>query len=271
MFPRLRMFFLLIISSHFATGQTAKFFHPFGWGTYSASFSDVFCGFHNQAGLAELNHFTAGAIIKQRFMLKALTSYTFALALPTTSGTFCLQGDLLGYKNFNRQQLDLAYGRKLWPWLNIGIQLDYLNIHIPRYGSGHAITFETAFLVHLNKKWHAGVQVFNPVNANYNGLGNDIIPIAYRIGIGYQPSENLLLSIEVSKVKNSSMALSVAFYDHIVKAIGFTGGVTTGEEKVFLGLTLYLKQFRILFAGSYHSRLGMSPVTGFIFENNAAK
>jgi hypothetical protein len=267
MFSRLRIFFLLILLPYFAIAQTAKFFHPFGWGTYSTSFSDVFCGLHNQAGLAELKHFTAGAMAQRRFMLKALTTYTFALALPTTSGTFCLQGNHLGYKNFNRQQLGLAYGRKLWPWLNVGIQLDYLNMHIPRYGSAHTITFETAFLVHLNKQWHAGVQIFNPVNVNYNGLGDDAIPVVYRIGIGYQPSENFLLSMEASQVERSSMTLALAFYYHIAKAIGFTGGAATGEEKVFLGMVLYLEQFKILFAGAYHSRLGISPSTGFIFEN----
>lgn len=264
-----RSLFLLIICPHFLFGQAAKSFYPFVWGTYSATFSNIFSSQHNQGGLAELKAFSGGVTATRRFMLKELTAYTFAVALPVASGTFCLQGKSLGYAAFRRQQAGLAYGKKLWPWLNIGIQLDYLHMHIPRYGNAHALTFETAILVHLNEHWHAGVQVFNPVKVHYKGLGDDEISSVYRAGAGYQPSKNFLLSLEATKEKDLPVMLTMIFYYHMAKVIAFTGGLTTGEEKVFLGTVLYLHRFQILLSASYHSHLGMSPFTGFVFKKNA--
>jgi hypothetical protein len=259
---------LLSVLSFSAAGQSAKDFNSFGWGAYSHSFTDILCTFRNEAGLAGIKYFSAAMLAERRFMLDATSSYAFAAAVPASSGTFCLSGDSFGFDDFRRLQVGLAYGRHLAPWLDAGIQFYYLNMRVPAYGSAWAATFSIAAMIHWNEHWHTGFRTFNPIEVKYNGLGNDAVPAAYQAGIGYQPSSVFLLSAEISETSHWPLSGTVAFYYHIAPSLGFTGGIGTGEEKLFLGLALYLKQFRMMFYASYYSRLGISPAAAFIFENN---
>src|SRR5699024_1839674 len=90
-------------------GQTAEDTKLLGQGVYSSDFRGVFSGIHNQAALSGLKHFTAGAIISQRFSMKALTNIQFALAIPSNAGTFSIRGMTFGYERLRRQQLKGGY------------------------------------------------------------------------------------------------------------------------------------------------------------------
>lgn len=170
--------FLLLsfLFSFSVSGQPAKEFSSFGRNIYSNSLGNVFGGFRNEAGLTRFKHFTAGVLAERRFMLDATSIYAFAAAVPLSQGVFSIQGLGSGYKNFSRQRLALAYGMPLFSWLNAGLQLDYMNMHIPLYGSAHAFTFGLSFFMHLHDHWTLGVQTFNPAEVKYNSLGEDIIP-----------------------------------------------------------------------------------------------
>lgn len=252
-----------------STGQSAKDLHPLGWGAYSRTFSSVFCGIHNQAGLASLKYFSAGVFVQQHFSIQELREYQFALALPTSSGNFSLQGSISGYRQFRRQRLDIAYARKLFDWFDAGIQLDYLNMQVPAYGSAHAFTFALSALFHINDQWHAGFQAFNPLQVSYQELGQDPVPDIYQLGIGYQPSTLFLLTAEVCQIRTRHL-LALAFQYRIAKVLSLRGGISTGYNPVSAGITLHLHRLEILLSASYHSRLGLTPGAGFIYKNQPA-
>ncbi len=260
---------LFVWHSTGSAGQAAKDLHPLGWETYSQSSSSIFCGFHNQAGLADLKYFSAGFFIQQRFSVKELRKYQFAISLPTTSGNFGLQGTLSGYKNFQRQRLELAYARRLFKAFNIGAQLDYLNMHIPGYGSAHAFTFALAALYHINRKLHAGVQVFNPVRISYQKLGNDPVPDVYRIGLGYQPSKVFLLTAEFSRIEDQNL-FACAFRYRIARELSLSAGIQSNNDPVFVSVFIHLQQVELILSASYHKQLGLTPGAGFVFINHVA-
>ncbi len=248
-----------------STGQAAKNLHPLGWGAYSPDFTNVFCGFHNQAALAGLTHFSAGFLVQQRFSIKELRQYQFAVAVPTSSGNFGLVGDLSGYEGFRRQELGLVYARQLFEWLDIGAQMDYLNMRVPGIGSTHAFTFALAALFHINEQWHAGIQAFNPVQVAYQKLGKDRIPDVYQLGIGYRPSKVFLLTTEIRRIENRNI-VAVAFQYQIAKTLTLTAGSSAKVYPVFAGISLHLNPIEIILTASYHQQLGLTPGAGVIFN-----
>src|SRR3954470_24173291 len=57
----------------------------------SVTYSDIWCSFNNQAGLAKLKGCTAGVDYVNRFLLPEFSTRSFAVALPTkNSGVFAL-------------------------------------------------------------------------------------------------------------------------------------------------------------------------------------
>ncbi|MGH2645090.1 MAG: hypothetical protein ACRDE2_14140 [Chitinophagaceae bacterium] len=247
--------------------QSSKDFHAFGWNAYSQLTGDAFNVFRNEASLAKIQHFTAGIIAEEKFMLQETASFAFTAAFPTSSGVFGVSAKSYGFENFRQIQTTILYGRQLTDWLDIGAEFDYLNTRVPLYGSAHAVTFGMGAIIHWNKQWHTGLQTFNPSSIKFSGLGDDIIPAVYRIGIGYQPSDIFFLSAEISKTKGFTAEGTAAFHYRIIQSLSFTGGAGTGENNLFLGFNIHLKQIQILLATSHHSKLGLTPASGFIFEN----
>ncbi|TAN10922.1 MAG: hypothetical protein EPN37_18225 [Chitinophagaceae bacterium] len=247
--------------------QSAKDFHAFGWNTYGQFSGEAFDVFRNEASIANTPHFTAGIIAEEKFILQETASFAFTAALSTSSGSFGISGRSFGFESFRQIQTAFIYGRRLTDWLDAGAAFNYLHSSVPGYGNAHAVTFGIGTIIHWNRQWHTGLQAFNPANVKFSGLGDDVIPSVYRFGVGYQPSDIFLLSAEISKTGEFPVEGTAAFHYHIVQSLSITVGAGTGENNLFLGFTIYLKQVRILAAASHHSRLGLTPATGFIFQN----
>lgn len=258
---------LLALLSTTVFGQSGKEVSTFGWEVYSHSLGNAFGVFRNEAGLARFEHFTAGVLAERRFMLDATSVYAFSIVMPLTSGSISLQGAGSGYKDFSQQRIALAYGMPLAAWCDAGIQLDYLNMRIPFYGSAHAFTFGVSMLMHWHDQWTVGVQAFNPPEVKFSKLGEDSIPAVYRLGLGYQPSETFLLSAEVSGSRSLPVQLTTTFHYRIIKHLGLHGGLGTGTERVFFGISIFWKQFDMIFSAAEHPQLGISPGAGLIYEN----
>lgn len=255
---------LFLFSGTDSREQAARGFPLLGRGAYSRSFINAFSGVHNQAALAKLQSFSAGVFLQQRFSLNELRTAYFAIAFPVTSGTFSLQGSVGGYSHFHRQRLELAFSKTLFGWLDAGLQLNYLNMRVPAYGSANAFTFTVAALLHFGKQWHIGMQAFNPAKVKYQKLGDDPIPDIYRLGIGYQPSKLFLLTTTLLYEQKKAI-FSLAFQYHIVKVLSLKAGFGTGVNPVFAGVHLHLKKIEVLLSVTYHQKLGLSPGAGFLF------
>lgn len=258
---------LCVVFSIPVSAQSAKDFHAFGWNAYSQITGDAFNIFRNEASIANTSHFIAGVLAEEKFMLQETTTFAFTAAFPLSAGAFGITGKSFGFENFRQIQTSLVYGRQLTDWLDIGASFDYLHTRVPGYGAAHAVTFGAGTIIHWNKQWHTGLQAFNPANVKFSGLGDDAIPSLYRIGIGYQPSGIFLLSAEVTKYSGFLFEGTAAFHYHIIQNLSLTGGAGTGENNIFLGFNIHLKQIQILVAASHYSRLGLTPATGVIYEN----
>lgn len=258
---------LCVVFSIPVSAQSAKDFHAFGWNAYGQIRGDAFGLFRNEASIANTQHFTAGILAEEKFMLRETTSFAFTTSFPLPSGAVGITGKSFGFENFRKIQTALVYGRQLTDWLDAGAEFDYLHTQVPGYGSAHAVTFGIGTVIHWNKQWHTGFQVFNPSNVKFSGLGDDAVSSLYRMGIGYQPSDIFLLSAEVTKSSRFPIEGTAVFHYRIIQNLSFTGGAGTGDNNLFLGFNIYLKQIQILLAASHHSRLGLTPATGFIYEN----
>jgi hypothetical protein len=106
-----------------------------GLGACSTEHTNVFSFVNNQAALAQMKNTSAGVYGERRFSLNETSMYTAALAIPSQLGNFGLSIKRFGFKNFNENQLGLAYGRSLGKALDIGVQFNYYSYQVPTYNS----------------------------------------------------------------------------------------------------------------------------------------
>jgi hypothetical protein len=267
------LFFLTGIFSALSQSLRYSVSLPYaGLGAYSQQHNDVFSFTGNQAALAQQKTTAAGVYGERRFLLAATSAYRAAIAIPSKLGNFGVQVNYAGFKNFNENAIGLAYARSLGSKLDVGIQFNYYGYRIPAYGNTSTINFEAGAILHFSDKLQGGIHVYNPVAAKLSKTSDEKLASAYKIGMGYDASDNFFVSAEIIKEEDRPVSVTAGaqyrFAQQLFARAGFVSGTSTG----FAGLGLGWKNFRLDLAGSYHSQLGLSPglmlIIGFNNKEN---
>jgi hypothetical protein len=235
-----------------------------GMGAYSLNHVDVFSATANQASLAQIKTAAAGVYGERRFMVDATNMYSAIVALPTSKGNFAVQADYFGYKNYNESQIGLAYARSLGTKVDVGVKFNYYNVQIPGYGNGSNVNFEIGTILHLTDKVHAGLHAYNPVGGKISKNGEEELGGIYTFGIGYEPSESFLVTVDVSKEEDLPVNITPAIQYNFKKQFFTRLGVETETGNFFGGAGVSWKLLRLDLNASYHPQLGFSPAFALI-------
>jgi hypothetical protein len=213
----------------------------------------------NQAALAKTENAGIGIYGERRFLLAATSAYTLAMALPTKQGNFGIQVNYSGFKNFNENKIGLAYARSLGSKADVGIQFNYYGYRIPGYGNASTIYAEAGAILHLSDKLNAGVHVYNPVGGKLGKEGDEKLASAYKLGLGYDASENFFVSAEISKEEDKPVNVIAGIQYQFAKQFFVRAGFLSESATAFAGAGVSWKNIRLDVAGSYHPQLGFSP------------
>lgn len=236
-------------------------------GAYTTKQSDPFCFTSNQAALAQVKTPGIGVFGERRFLLAEISLYGLAGVIPTSKGNFGIQLNYAGFKNFTENKVGVAYARALGRAVDLGIQFNYYGYRIPQYGSASSINFEVGAILHFSEKFSGGVHVYNPVGGK---LGKEYhqekLASAYKLGLGYDASDNFYVSIEIIKEEDKPVNVVGGVQYHFAERFFGRAGILTETGNLFLGLGLGWKNLRLDISGSYHPQLGIS--TGMMLVLN---
>ncbi len=230
-----------------------------GLGAYSMSHADAFSFTSNQAALAQVRAPAIGAYGERRFLLAETNMYSAVAVLPTKQGNFGLQADYFGFKNYNESQLGVAYARSLGSKLDIGIKFNYYSYRIPGYESSSAVNFEIGAIAHLTDQLHAGVHFYNPVGGALSKTNNEKLGSIYKFGLGYEPSESLLVSVEIVKQEDLPVNVNAGVQYTFARQFFARAGIASENESPYAGAGISWNNIRVDLSASYHPQLGFSP------------
>lgn len=242
-----------------------------GLGAYSVNHTDVFSFSSNQAALARIKDPAFGVYGESRFLLAETNMYSAVLALPTEHGNFGFQADYFGFKNFNESQLGIAYARSLGDKLDLGIKFNYYSLTIPGYQRSSAINFEIGAITHLTDKIHAGIHFYNPVGGYLSKTNREKLTSMYKFGIGYEASENFLVSAEVVKTEDVPVNVIAGVQYNFEKQFFAKAGILTENGSPYAGAGIIWDNLRLDVSASYHPQLGISPGLMLIVNFKSSK
>ena len=237
-----------------------------GLGAYSMHQGDVFSFVNNQAALAQIKNATAGVYGERRFMIAATSMYSAAVAIPSSHGNFGMNLSFAGFKNFNEYQIGLAYARNLGSVVDIGVQFDYYGYRIPAYINANTITFEMGAMFHLTNQLNAGIQVYNPIGGKMLKSDEQLSAI-YKMGLGYDVSEILMVATELVKEENNLLNLNAGVQYQMVKNFFVRIGISSATASSYGGVGICWNNMRLDISGSYHPQLGWSPGLLLLFNS----
>lgn len=229
-----------------------------GLTSYSTQHQDVFSYLNNQSALAQMKNVATGVYGERRFLLSATSLYTAAVAIPTKNGNFGINVKYSGFKNFNENQMGLAYARSLGKKVDLGIQFNYYSYRIPSYNSANTINVEIGAMLHLTDQLNMGLHVYNPIGGRFSKT-NEKLTTAYTVGVGYDVSNNFFVGTEIVKEENFPINVNVGIQYRFMKQFFARAGIASATSTVYTGFGIGWKNFRLDITGSYHPQLGLSP------------
>lgn len=253
---------LLSLSSYRSNAQSLRYNISMPYtslGAYSSWQTDPFGFTGNQAALAKVESAGVGVWAERRFMLSETSVYGLAAAIPTKMGNFGLQVNYSGFSNFNDNKIGLAYARNLGKFLDLGVQFNYYGYRIPQYGNASAINFEIGAIMHFSEKFHGGIHAYNPVGGKLGKVEDEKLASAYKIGLGYDATDNFFISTEIVKEEDKAVNVIGGVQYQFMKKFFARAGFISETGSAFGGAGVGWKNLRLDVAANYHPQLGFSP------------
>jgi hypothetical protein len=258
--PILIGYFFCILSS---SAKSQSFLSPVSLvylktNAYSSQVNDAFSSSTNQAALASVKNLSVGFYAERRFMLADLSSYSFALAVPGSSGSFALTANCFGSSAYNESSLGLAYGRKLGK-IDVGAQFNYCQFRIEGYGSASTVNVEAGIMLHLNDQLQTGFHIYNPTRASIGKNEDERLPIICSFGVGYDVSEKVFIGADIQKVEDQPVDVNAALQYAFESKLFARVGVATATSTFYFGAGFFWNGLRIDVTASLHPTLGITP------------
>ena len=248
--------------------------HPIGakaaaMGGASVAQRGLWAMYNNPAGMARLDRLSFGLYYENRWLMPETAYKCGAIALPTRFGCLGLSFNQYGSWKYSENKFGLAYAKDFGPYLQMGLQLDYLLLHVGNeYGSFRAVTFELGLQSQVTDRLTLGAYIFNPASFSFEQtLNHEKLPIVMRFGLAYQFTKNFNGQFEIEKnTCREGVSLRGGVEYEAIRNLYVRAGVQTNPNILSFGIGYALRFVQVDVAAQMHSVLGASLQIGMVFS-----
>ena len=270
--------FILFFSLN-SSAQTSDFpigARAAGMGNASVTLTDIWAVHHNQAALVGIEQAGVAAYYENRFLLANMNLQGATAVLPTPkAGVFGLSYSRFGNNLYNQSRYGLAYGKRLWKFLSVGLQISYLNTTLANigenYGSRHSFIAEIGLLSQVTTKLKIGFHAFNLTRTKLADGFDERVPMNFRLGAQYDFSQKVKVAVEAEKDLDLPAVFKAGIEYFPAHIFAIRVGIGTAPFHADFGLGLRLKFLHFDIAGSVHPVLGFSPKASLAYRFNVFK
>lgn len=211
---------------------------------------------NNPAGLAYLTGWHFGIYYENQWLLRE-TAFKSGGVTKAFNGIGCfgLSISQFGSSNYNENKFGIAYARDFGPYLQLGLQFDYLLLHQGEpYPNRGSLGFELGVQSQVTQRLRLGAYLFNT--------------LVLRFGLSYQIADNFIAQCELEKDREKTgMQVRCGFEYTVFKAFSLRAGAQYNPKILSFGAGYAFKHVTVDVAGQLHQLLGASlqiGITGFI-------
>lgn len=225
------------------------------------SLSDTWSSFHNQAGLASIDCFSAGFFYDSKFNIDKLSTIACSIVLPVRRGVFGISVQQFGKGPYHENKYGIAFSRSISEKWNAGIQIDYLSVLFPENPDHKGLaTFEGGILFAPNGNLAIGAHIFNPVAEGFTmPEGKQAMPVIIRTGCHYIFGKNLLISLEGEKEGRFPLVIKSALEFYPAERVALRFGTSGKPLRYSSGIGYVLDKYSADISFGYHENLGITP------------
>lgn len=160
-----------------------------------------------------------------------------------------------GIEGYAEQRVTLAYARKLFEKLNLGLSFELNRNEAEEYDDLYNATWSVSIHAPLMKSLSMSAWLYNPLGTE-SSLD---LPSMARIGFLYEPSEKIGVAIEAEKDWRHELRFKAGMHYQLHPKLALRWGIGTQPSLVHAGITWNIFGNMGLSGGwRYHSQLGSS-------------
>ena len=229
-------------------------------GGTGATLVNPFALHNNIANTALIKHSSLGVSIDNRFLFANIYNVHSAYIWNGKKlGAFSIGNSYSGYSAYYNHVLRIAYARKFGEYIAIGLGFNHHFIKIKENGSRHLVSLQLATTISPTERIKIAVVIYNPIKQKLEKNYKETLESAIKIGLAYQPTEELKLTIEVYKDLNYPIQLQVGAAYQIHPIMFLRVGAALNPTTLSAGFGLKAKQLQIDVAASWYTNLGIGP------------
>ena len=216
---------------------------------------------NNPAGIAFLRGWQSGVYYENQWLLKETSFTSGALVKEVPSvGCFGLSVCQFGGSHYSETKFGLAYARDFGPYLQVGLQAEYLLLH---WGENYPIRGAPSFSLgaqsQVTEKLRLGFCLFNPIQISIKTINEDRLPTMMRFGLSYQFSDDFIGQCEAERDNSrEGIRLGAGIEYLIAGKISFRAGAQSNPNILSFGVGYQLGKIQTDIAAQMHQSLGAS-------------
>lgn len=227
-------------------------------------FSDPVNCFQHPSAFSQQKAMAGFVSTQQPFGLLELRRFSAAFVLPLPKAGAGLLLDSYGMEGYRESRLSLGYAKNLGK-LAIGLQFNYNTINASGYGSSSVISAGAGVCWWVSDKLIVGISIMDPFSPEFS-KSNERLAWVYKIGLGWELSDKVMLSVAIKKAEQQKGSLSIGLIYNLADHFYCRTGYVTESTSPYLSAGWHWKSVSIEASGKYHLALGFSPGLAFLFS-----
>lgn len=232
----------------------------------SVSVLDAFSTFHNPSLLAWNERNWAGMSGRNNFSISTMNSAFGTVAFKAgDAGNAGLNFQYNGNSGFYDVRAGGYFAKGFGDVFAASVTLNLYQNQVKGYDASFAFTADLGLSAKL-EKLTLGMYWGNLNNGEYSGTYNEEIANYLRFGGSYYFIENFFVSLEAVQDLGEEFGMRGGLEYVIEEVIAIRGGYSSLPKSTSMGISVFIKEFSIDMAGSWHPQLGFSPHVGGTFK-----
>lgn len=252
-------------SNHTLIGSRAQ-----GLGYATSAMYDEWSLFNNVAGLARIDHLSAGFTYEVHPQLKSFNRMAATCTMPLRTGAVGGSVFRFGDDLYNEQMLSLGYANE-FGLASLGLKVSYIQYHAEGFETKGFFSFGFGGIANLTPTFSLAAHITNIAQGKINEDPEERIPTILTAGFSYRPTTRVLITSELEKDLDYRVKWKSGIEYTPFKKFSFRTGFNAERYALFMGTGFKVTKFTFDYAFQYQSYMGTVHQASVTYHVNEKK
>lgn len=235
-----------------------------GMGHANTTLVDEWSILNNIGGISGLEKGSVFFGYNRFFNIDGFDKVAVGIIQPFGFGSVGVSAFRFGDQLYSEQMLSSAFGNKIG-FVRLGFRASYYQMRIDEFGTSSAFQFDLGGIVELLPSISFGAYISNFTASKLNNVEKSKLPVIMKVGISYQPTEDIILNLDVHKDVDFGPEVRGGLEYRIIEKVYVRTGLNSKPFKAYFGGGLTFGRFKVDYAVTSHQYFGISHQASVVF------